>query len=356
MNCQEVESLVITASEKSLSQLEKSGLQAHALTCSACQDLVLVLGMSSPGLGSLDQLALARGNSLNHELLTDQTWDVEGEMGWLEQVRALFDIPAWAPAIAILGVVSFLGLQATKLDSKRANDSSYARVTSSTTISRDEAPLHTPNTLNNRREIHLAMKTESQVAKRGEPVVKKGLGNKNLKPANVGNSSDTVAHTTSDSKTKISNNKNPFELFPSGQPRSSDRFAQRMVQAPQVGGSRATAALGLHTGNNPPEGENDQPTDAIGQDSPLEVFSNVINPSHDERAKIVVSGEGRVIVKIFNRLGETITDLFSGQVSGSLELYWSGVTDQGLVVPSGIYIVVAEWETGHNTAKIVVKK
>ena len=69
----------------------------------------------------------------------------------------------------------------------------------------------------------------------------------------------------------------------------------------------------------------------------------------------MLTNQCRVRLRILNLMGQTVCTLVEArQDAGSYNVMWNGLTDNGLYVPSGIYLVRLEAGTVIQTLKIVV--
>jgi len=69
------------------------------------------------------------------------------------------------------------------------------------------------------------------------------------------------------------------------------------------------------------------------------------------------SGDNIISAKIFNLMGQSVIDLFEGNIKkGTHYLTWNGLNNLGQEVPSGTYIFVIENEQSFYTQKLLLLK
>lgn len=101
-------------------------------------------------------------------------------------------------------------------------------------------------------------------------------------------------------------------------------------------------------------GENQQSLNPLPQDFRLDQnFPNPFNPG--TVIQFHLPRRTRVILKIFNILGEEIVSLFDGQAeAGSYTVPWDGRSGNGKTLPSGVYFYRVEADSHTSTRKMVL--
>ena len=88
----------------------------------------------------------------------------------------------------------------------------------------------------------------------------------------------------------------------------------------------------------------------------LKILNNVLDLRTHEQARIILTGSGRVTVKVFDRRGRLVHRLFTGSISGRRDILWSGTDRSGEPLPAGVYLVRVQLGSWVENAKVVLKK
>ena len=102
-----------------------------------------------------------------------------------------------------------------------------------------------------------------------------------------------------------------------------------------------------------PDAADPLPPGVVHQFRLMSNYPNPFNPETTIPFELAVNGEASL--KIFNLLGQEVATLISGpQVAGYHVVPWTGKNDQGLSVPSGVYIVRLESNQQMASRKIAL--
>jgi len=87
-------------------------------------------------------------------------------------------------------------------------------------------------------------------------------------------------------------------------------------------------------------------------------YPNPFNPSTTLQFEVPAKMSGRVIdIAVYNNLGQRITALFKGKAGAGInKIKWNGISDQGLLLPSGIYYAVLNAGQLQLSRKLILLK
>jgi hypothetical protein len=105
------------------------------------------------------------------------------------------------------------------------------------------------------------------------------------------------------------------------------------------------------------------PTSAVEDDpaalpSAFTLSQNYPNPFNPETSiRYALPSAARVDLRVYNALGQLVANLVSEtQPAGWYEAHWSGLTDQGQLAASGIYLYLLEAGSFRDTRKMILLK
>ncbi|MDH3269486.1 MAG: FG-GAP-like repeat-containing protein, partial [Ignavibacteria bacterium] len=87
----------------------------------------------------------------------------------------------------------------------------------------------------------------------------------------------------------------------------------------------------------------------------ITAFPNPFNPL--TQIKLVLSEEQDLTIEIFNLLGEKVKSLFRGHIpAGTSSFYWDAKDNSGIILPSGVYFILAHSDQNQKIIKVAFLK
>ncbi len=332
MNCRSCEKLFLKSLGVELRPCEDKDLESHLASCAACEGFARDYESIQEGLARLDNRARAVGRGLSAA-------EVISELGiQAESTPRRFEL-RWGLAAAAACAVLFAGvLLVRQLVSEPAKGSlqtaeAIQPLEAPAPVVREEAGTETVRLVKGGQQ---AVESERQMAWE-EAVLEQGgdmlAGAEEFTPEDIiAAAGDSPADGVDTSHLRFSG------------------VAAPPAAGGSAGGGGAVKAAG--TDGEPLHGD----TAAEAPVAPgLKIYGNVIRAYEDDRARIVVRGQGRARVTLYDLKGRAVLTLFDGVLSGEGEISWDGGKD-GKTVAAGVYIVVMELDGWKATEKIVIKK